>query len=142
VPAVILILVVLSLLGAFWIEYRSRSRYRGRACAGQLWRREFPDSPKDQIRLFLECLTSSMGFPRSLRLKFEPSDRALAIYRSLYGDKTPLSDSLECEAFLMNLSQAFAVELDGLIRRWNESVTLGDLFLYVSQHSRPERSRK
>ncbi len=133
----VLIVVAVALIAAALIEYRNRGYYRGRSCAGRLWRREFPDAPKDQIRLFLDCLTGGMGFPRSFRLKFEPSDRALTVYRSLYGGKTPFSDCLECETFLTSLSRAFGVELQGLIRRWDESITLGDLFRYVSRHTGP-----
>jgi hypothetical protein len=77
-----------------------------------------------------------MGFPRSFRLKFEPSDRAIDIYRSLYGGETPCSDSCECENFLMNLSSAFGIELEALLKQWHETVTLGELFSFVSQQGR------
>jgi propanediol dehydratase small subunit len=134
--ATIVPILLLAALWALWIEFRRLGHYRGRPCTGRLWRRQFRDASKDQVRLFLDCLIGGMGFPSSFRLKFEPSDKALVVYRSLYGGKTPLSDSLECESFLMNLSQAFGVEAEALHRRWHESVTLGDLFSYVSQPGR------
>lgn len=130
------VLILVAVLGALWIENRNRRHYRGRSCAGRFWRRDFPDAPKDQIHLFLDCLIGGMGFPRSFRLKFEPSDRALAVCRSLYGGETPLSDSLECENFLMNLSKAFGVEPEALITQWHETVTLGELFSFVSRQGR------
>jgi propanediol dehydratase small subunit len=133
---IIAISVLISLLLALRNEVRRLDHYRGRSCVGRLWRRQFPNAPKYQIRLFLDCFIRAMGFPPPFRLKFEPSDKIHVVYRSLYGGKTPLTDSLECESFLDDLSQTFGVEIEALVQRWHESVTLGELFSYVTQPAR------
>jgi len=72
-----------------------------------------------------------MGFPQSLKLRFEPNDRVIDIYRSLYGGKTPVADAMECEDFLEELAWEFEIHESRLIAQWREDITLKDLYRFV-----------
>ncbi|WOO40911.1 hypothetical protein [Rubellicoccus peritrichatus] len=70
-----------------------------------------------------------MDFLEEDKLKFSPEDELIEIYRSFYGGKTPLSDEMECERFILGLSQEFKMETDKLAEPWkDEHVTLGEIF--------------
>ena len=122
----IAILAAVAFVG--WSQRRAYATYRARRCAGRLWRRQFPSASKADIRLFLDCLVDGMGFPSKLRLQFQPDDEVVAIYRSLYGGRTPLADAMECESFAELLASEFGIPLDQVLSRWHEKVTLADLF--------------
>jgi hypothetical protein len=120
--------VIAALIIVGWSQRRAFAAYRARQCAGKLWRRQFPTAPKADIRLFLDCLVDGMGFPRSLRLQFQPSDEVVAIYRSLYGGQTPFADAMECESFAQLLASEFKVPFETVLSKWHERVTLAELF--------------
>ena len=106
--------------------------YRDRGCMGKEWRSVYPNSSKEEIRLFLECLVDGMAFGDPERLKFQPSDEVLDIYKSIYGGRVPFGDSMECETFLLNLQRKFEVPEDQLSEVWHVTVTLGELFSFVA----------
>ncbi len=128
-----LLIVVVVIAGVFagWPEWRAYATYRRRKCAGALWRHEFPSASKSEIRLFLSCLVDGMGFPRKIRLQFQPGDEVVSIYRSLYGGKTPLADSMECEKVAQLLAHEFKIPLNEILAQWHEEVALADLFAVV-----------
>jgi len=72
----------------------------------------------------LECFVDGMAFDGSERLKFEPSDEIIKVYRAIYGGKTPLSDAMECETFLEKLESEFKVNIVSLSKEWYEEITL------------------
>ena len=111
-----------------WSQRRAYASYRERKCAGALWRRRFPSAAKAEIRLFLDCFVEGMGFPSKLRLQFRPDDEVIGIYRSLYGGRTPVADSMECESLAKLLASEFEVPLERVLAGWHEKVTLAELF--------------
>ena len=122
--------------GFFYFEFvYGPYPYRYRGCAGSLWRRTFPDAPKARVRAFLECFVGGMALSSRTRLKFRPNDKVLAVYRSLYGGRTPFGDNLECETFVEYVAAEFDLGVDAVLERWHEEVTLGELFGYVHAKS-------
>jgi propanediol dehydratase small subunit len=120
--------ILIAVVYVGWSQRRAYVSYRVRKCAGALWRRRFPSASKAEIRLFLDCFVEGMGFPRKLRLQFRPDDEVIGIYRSLYGGKTPVADSMECESFAELLASEFKVPLPQILKGWHEKVTLEELF--------------
>lgn len=105
--------------------------FRSRACQGRLWRGDFPDASKHEIREFLSVFVSGFAFRESERLKFAPYDTVMAVYRALYpGRWTP--DALEVETLANDLRKKYGVELAAV---WNEQdISLGALFAYVREN--------
>ena len=128
--------IIVLVIAAFgYYEFtKGPSPYRGRSCTGKAWKKNFPNSSKDQIREFLECLVDGMGLSTKTRLKFHPNDQVIDIYRSLYGGRTPAADQMECETFLENLSTSFSIDRDRLLEFWHEEITLRDLYEYVESN--------
>ena len=124
------------LLGLIWIAYgiltRKPSPYDDRACMGASWKKAFPNAESDRIRSFLACLVEGMELPQA-KLSFHPNDKAIDIYRSLYGGRTPLSDECECEDFLKNIEDEFGVSAESIVDNvWtDEHVTLRVIFAFV-----------
>jgi propanediol dehydratase small subunit len=101
-------------IGPFWT----------RSCMGRVWKRTFPEAPKDVIRQFLYVFVDAFAFPKERALQFAPADRVLAVYRSLY----PVEgwpDALELETLALHLERHYAVDLRKL---WRVKLTLGELF--------------
>jgi len=108
------------------------SAYRARTCAGRAWRVAFPMAAKTDIRLFLHCLVRGMWISPTAYLMFRPDDRALEIYTSIYGGRVPWGDAMECERFVMFLSEAFGVDENSVAAVFDRDATLGDLFHHVA----------
>lgn len=115
-----------------YCQWHGPSPYGGRACTGRAWKRALPNARKEVIRVFLECFVNGMAFSSTTRLKFHPNDQVLDVYRSIYGGRTPVSDSMECEIFLENLELEFGKPIDELISVWHSEVTLGELFAFAT----------
>ena len=128
-------LIVASLLLAIAILFYPslHKKYRSRQCTGKLWKAEFPLDEKQTIRSFLTCLTDSMAFRKRDILKFRPSDKVLDIYKSIYCDRIPYGDCMECETFLENLSETFGKDIESLFEYWHEEITLRDLYSYATR---------
>ena len=73
--------VILILL--FWVGDTLPKKYRKRSCMGKNWKSTFPSSSKEDIREFLLMFTDAFAFSPSDKLKFEPDDKILDIYREL-----------------------------------------------------------
>ena len=111
------------------IKFNYIGEYELRPCQGRQWKKEFPNAKKEDIRKFLKSLVAGMDFLEEDKLKFCPNDELIEIYRSFYGGKTPFSDEMECERFILGLSDAFKMEPEKLTEPWkDEHVTLGHIF--------------
>ena len=116
------ILVILVI--AFWSSDTLPKKYRSRDCMGKNWKTEFPSSSKEDIRNFLLVFTDSFAFSASDKLKFEPSDKLLDIYRELYPTKW-MADALEFETLANEVSKKYRVKLHDI---WHDDLTLGELY--------------
>ena len=124
--------VVLGLLVAFalWC-YRDGAqlpkRFKSRSCQGAAWRRAFPRASKEEIRSFLSIFVEAFAFKENQRLKFNPDDRILSVYQSLYPHKWQ-PDALELETLANSVEKNYGVKFSEL---WQEGTTLGQLFSAV-----------
>ena len=98
--------------------------FRSRTCQGRGWRRHFPRTPVKEIREFLLFFVKAFAFTDNEKLKLNPNDKILEIYKALY--PTPwMPDTLEFETLERDLWKKYAVELGKI---WRDDLTLGDLF--------------
>lgn len=100
-------------------------RYWQRTCTGFAWRRRFPNSSKEQLRLFLGLFADAFAFSQSRRLCFAPDDRPIEVYKALYPFPKVMADSMELETFIESIRENFGVDL---LPIWSENVTLGELY--------------
>ena len=133
---VVLPLVVIgaaALVGVFLlISRKSVEVYRGRQCMGKLWRREFPNSPKEDIRQFLWMFASAFAIPRRRALLLRPDDELLAIYGARY----PVSgwpDALEFETLANDLDKVHHLSLENI---WHDRPSMGELFAMLGEQGR------
>jgi hypothetical protein len=114
------------------ISHKGVELYRGRKCMGKLWRREFPGSPKEDIRQFLWLFASAFAIPRRQVLLLRPDDELLAIYRARY----PVSgwpDGLELETLANDLDRVHHLSLEKI---WHDRLSIGELFAILSGQGR------
>ena len=109
------------------ICWKRLRKYWSRSCMGREWRRRFPDSPKEDIRAFLEAFVDGFCFSSRRRLKFGPADKVMDIYGALYPPGS-LADSMELGCFAMNLERAYGEDFSD---RFTPDTTLGDIFEMV-----------
>jgi hypothetical protein len=122
---IIIVCLVIALLALGWFTERKLMRhYWQRACTGRHWRRRFPDASKAEIREFLDVFLEAFGFTDRRRLCFEPDDRVMDVYRSLYPVRGG-ADSMELEGLVASLQKRYQADFLG---SWREDITLGDLF--------------
>jgi hypothetical protein len=123
-----LIITVIAIVIA-WSFYTGHvpKKYRIRNCTGKNWKVKFPDTPKEDIRKFLFLFTDAFAFSRKQKLKFEPDDKILDIYKALYPAKW-MADSLEVETLSEDIEREYNVNFASI---WHENLTLGDLFSKV-----------
>jgi hypothetical protein len=98
--AIIIVVVGLLVAGAVVWSLRFGGRvpvgYETRDCQGAGWHRAFPESSTDDIRSFLLMFVHAFAFRDTEKLKFNPDDCIMDVYRALYPSKwTP--DALEVE---------------------------------------------
>jgi hypothetical protein len=99
---------------------------------GKLWRREFPSSPKEDIRQFLWLFASAFSIPSRQALLLRPDDELLAIYRARY----PVSgwpDVLEFETLANDLDRVHQLSLENI---WHARLSVGELFATPSEPGR------
>lgn len=66
----------------------------------------------------------AFAFSDNEKLKLNPDDKILEIYKALYPSKW-MADALEFETLERDLRQKYSVELEKV---WRDDLTLGDLF--------------
>ncbi|MGJ0486902.1 MAG: hypothetical protein ACR65R_20540 [Methylomicrobium sp.] len=103
--------------------------FGARSCQGKNWRQSFPDASKEEIRQFLSTFTESFAFQDREKLKLNPNDQLLGIYRTLYPHKWR-ADALEFETLGEALESEYGISLN---KAWREGLTLGQLFHHVRQ---------
>jgi propanediol dehydratase small subunit len=130
----IIVLLIISIVGtALWtlsIDQILPAPFDMRTRQGRDWRRSFPKASKFEIRQFLLTFTEAFAFDDQDKLKFNPNDQLLDIYRALYPHKWQ-PDGLEFEILSDILKSKYKVKLSEI---WCEDMTLGQLFQQVWQH--------
>ena len=104
------------------------ARYGARSCQGASWRRRFPQSSKHEIREFLSLFVSAFAFKHDQKLKLNPDDEILGIYRALYPSRL-LPDAMEVETLARDIERKYGTALAAV---WQEQLTLGQLYSYVN----------
>jgi propanediol dehydratase small subunit len=133
-----LAITLLAIAAAIWFARNGAplpGPFKARTCQGSGWRRAFPKAPKDDIRAFLSLFVEAFAFHASHRLKFNPKDTILSVYRALYPHKW-LPDALEVETLAASVEKLYGVKLGEV---WSETLTLGELF-EISQRASEGRS--
>jgi hypothetical protein len=98
--------------------------FRSRTCQGRGWKQNFPQTPITDIREFLLFFVEAFDFADNEKLKLNPNDKIMEIYKAMYPSKwTP--DALEFETLAKNLRHKYSVEF---VKIWRDDLTLGDLF--------------
>lgn len=103
--------------------------FGARSCQGRNWRRLFPDASKDEIRQFLSTFTESFAFRDREKLKLNPNDQLLDVYRALYPHKWQ-ADAMEFEMLSEALESKYGVTFNSV---WREDLTLGQLFAHIQR---------
>jgi len=98
--------------------------FRSRTCQGRGWKKTFPSAQTKEIRDFLLFFVEAFAFSDNEKLKLNPNDKILEIYKKMYPSKW-MADALEFETLERNLLQKYSVELGKI---WRDDLTLGDLF--------------
>jgi propanediol dehydratase small subunit len=111
---------------------RLPAAYGTRSCQGKGWRKQFPEAGKADIRDFLSLFVSSFAFNDDQKLKLNPDDQILRIYRPLYPSPL-LADALELETLARDLRSKYDIELSAV---WHERLTLGQLYSHVDTKRR------
>ena len=119
-----LILVIALLILFLWNSDSLPRQYRIRTCAGKKWKTSFPSASKKEIREFLLFFVNAFAFNDSNKLKFEPDDRLIDIYKNLYPHKWQ-ADALEFETLAGDLNDIYGIHFDEI---WHDRLTLGELF--------------
>lgn len=123
----ITVITIAILIGAFLFGKSGGdlpTPFRSRSCQGRGWRRHFPQTPIEEIRNFLLFFVEAFAFSNNEKLKLNPDDKILEIYKALYPSKW-MPDALEFETLAKDLKQKYSVELEKI---WRDDLTLGDLF--------------
>jgi propanediol dehydratase small subunit len=120
-----LIIIVISIL-IVWSVYTGDlpKKYRMRNCTGKHWKSKFPATSKEDVRRFLFIFTDAFAFSRKQKLKFEPDDKILDIYKTLYPSEW-MTDSLEVETLAEDIEREYNINFTNV---WHENLTLGELF--------------
>ncbi|HEX5392188.1 MAG TPA: hypothetical protein VFW68_02850 [Rhodocyclaceae bacterium] len=99
-------------------------QFKDRVCQGVGWRRAFPTASKEDIRSFLSVFVEAFVFSGKQRLKFNPNDEILSIYRALYPHRWQ-PDALEFETLAKLVEKNYRVNFS---EAWKDGLTLGELF--------------
>ena len=123
----IVLFTILALCGGTLMHYQTWKALRPyweRACTGIRWRRRFPDSPKAEIREFLDLFIDAFGFGRRGRCCFLPEDRVMDIYHAVYPPGGG-SDGMELESLCKHLKKRYGLDF---ATSWREDITLGEIY--------------
>ena len=113
-------------------KYWNKSDY----FSAKKWKQSFPNSSNIEIRKFLECFVDGFAFSSKKRLKFEPDDKVMEIYNTIYPPKRFLaSDALELETFAMNLEDEYKIKFSEV---WQEDAECWENEIRIE----PERIKK
>ena len=121
------VLIVAVLIWATVFDGTLPNKYRKRSCTGKNWKKAFPDTSKDEIRKFLLLFTDAFAFSPKNKLKFEPEDKVIDIYRELYPSKW-MADALAVETLASDLEKEYCIKFDDV---WHDNVSLGEIFSKV-----------
>lgn len=98
--------------------------YRSRPCQGFMWKRVFPRSSNDEIRIFLHQFAEAFNYRKEQKLQVRPEDIILHVYRSKYPGNFGV-DGLELEAFALKIERMYGINFTAA---WSETLTFGDLY--------------
>lgn len=136
-----ILMMILVAVGAGVFAYsgdNSRiSQYWTRNCTGSEWRKQFPQASKDAIREFLECFIKGFAFSSKNRLKFNPDDKIMDVYRALYPNEG-WPDALELETFSIYLEKKYRLDLASI---FNDELTLGQIFKMTTEENLNQSAR-
>ena len=121
---VVSIIILAVLVWAIVFDGTLPVKYRKRTCTGKNWKKAFPDTPKQDIRKFLLLFTDAFAFSPGNKLKFEPEDKVIDIYRELYPSKW-MADALEVETLAEDIEREYCVKFNDI---WHDNVSLGEMF--------------
>lgn len=122
--AIITITVIAILVWVVIFDETFPIKYRNRKCMGKKWKESFPNTPSKEIRSFLILFTDAFAFSNKNKLKFEPDDKILEIYRELYPHKW-MADSLEVETLADDLGKEYSINFNEI---WHDELSLGEIF--------------
>ncbi len=125
----LIVAIVVSFVWAAFAGGKLPAPFGARSCQGKDWRHSFPDASKEEIRKFLSMFTDSFAFDDKYKLKLNPNDQLLDIYRALYPHKWQ-ADALEFETLAEVLESEYGVHFGNI---WCDGLTLGQLFSSVRQ---------
>jgi propanediol dehydratase small subunit len=123
----IVLFAVLTLAGGTLMHFQTWKALRPyweRACTGIRWRRRFPNSPKGEIREFLDLFIDAFAFSRRRRCCFLPEDRVMDVYHAIYPPGSAV-DGMELESLCRTLQKRYAVDFAA---SWREDITLGEIY--------------
>lgn len=107
---IISLVIIAALIGSAWKGMPLPLPFRNRVCQGAGWRRAFPDVPKKNIREFFTLFSEAFAFKDRTKLQFNPNDKILDVYRSLYPHKWQ-PDALEVETLATLIEKTYRVSL-------------------------------
>lgn len=120
----LLILLTISIVwGLIW-GGKLPMPFRARTCQGRDWRRAFPGASKRDIRQFLDTFVDAFAFHRTERLKLNPNDQIMDVYRAIYPHKWQ-ADAMEMETLEQSMESVYGFSLRDF---WHDGLTLGELF--------------
>lgn len=125
-PTLALLLVALAIAVAWSLKHGGLlpRRYRDRSCQSREWKKAFPTASAAEIRAFLSVFVSAFAFKDDEKLKLQPQDTIMQIYRALYPSKWQ-ADALEVETLAIDLRKHYGLELSSI---WSPELTLGQVF--------------
>jgi propanediol dehydratase small subunit len=116
--------IVLGSVAMLFAERHRFQRFWSRDCTGKAWKAAFPEASKGEIREFLDLFVKAFAFSTSRRLKFEPTDRVMEIYRTRYPSSLS-ADMLELETLAKLTRKRYGLDL---APGWRPEITLGEIF--------------
>src|ERR1043166_4641370 len=123
----IVLFAVIAVVGCVMMEvqtWKALRPYWERFCTGFRWRRRFPESPKTEIREFLDLFVEAFGFRQRRRYCFLPEDRVMDVYHAVYPPGSAV-DGMELETFCKMLRKRYGVDFAS---SWCEDITLGEIY--------------
>lgn len=103
---------------------------------GRSWKKAFPNAESSDIRKFLSVLVEAFSFRHNHKLKFDPTDTFIDIYRSVYWHPW-MADDLEQVDFCLGLEEEFGKTIPTNLLE--NDVTLGQLFNYINPNANKTR---
>jgi hypothetical protein len=121
-------MLAVAIAAGVWAEVQAMMALRPywrRPCAGIRWRRRFPETPKREIREFLDMFIKAFGFQHRQRLCFRPEDRVMDVYHAIYPPGSAIVDGMKLESLCLSLRKRYGVDV---AESWREDITLGELY--------------